>query len=149
MFHGETNINLDAKGRMAIPTRYRDLISSECKDQLVLTYNAFENDSLWLYPYTEWQRVRDQVMALTTFDPWHRSLQRRIVGAAAPVEPDKSWRIQIPQSLRGRAKLDKQVILMGLGNKFEIWNDEELDTRQQEQPLPDQPPSEELAKLVI
>ena len=77
MFFGETAINLDVKGRMAIPARYRDQIAAECKDKLVLTYNAFDNDSLWLYPQHEWERVRDEVMGLSSFDPSHRALQRR------------------------------------------------------------------------
>lgn len=149
MFFGESSINLDAKGRLAIPTRYREQITAVCEGRLVLTYNAYENDSLYLFPRPEWKDVSDEVQELTSFDPWHRELKRRIVGAAAEVEPDGSWRIQLPQSLRSGANLDRQVVLMGMGSKFEIWNQEELSRRQQNQPLPDHPPSEELAALRI
>ncbi len=147
MFFGETAINLDAKGRLAIPTRYREQIASECDDRLVVTYNAFDNDSLWLYPQPVWEQVRDQVMALSSFDPGHRALQRRLVGSAGPVEPDANGRILLPSSLRQVAGLEKKVTLMGLGSKFEIWNEEVLNRTRFEQPLTE--PTEEISKLVI
>lgn len=147
VFFGETGINLDVKGRMAIPSRYREQIADECGDRLVVTYNAFDNDSLWLYPHVVWERVRDQVMGLSSFDPRHRMLQRRLVGSAAPIEPDGSGRIQLPLTLRQVAGLEKRVTLMGLGSKFEIWNEEVLNRTRFEQPLTE--PTEEISKLVI
>ncbi len=62
MFFGETAINLDAKGRMAIPARFREQVAVDCGNKMVLTYNAFDNNSLWLYPERVWETVRDQVM---------------------------------------------------------------------------------------
>ncbi|MDX1568939.1 MAG: division/cell wall cluster transcriptional repressor MraZ [Xanthomonadales bacterium] len=147
MFYGETAISLDAKGRMAIPARYREQIDSVCQGRLVLTYNAFDNDSLWLYPEAVWSRVRDQVMGLSSFDSRHRALQRRLVGSAAEIGPDGSGRIQIPATLREVANLEKRVVLMGLGSKFEIWNEEVLNRTRFEQPLTE--PTEEISKLVI
>lgn len=146
-FFGESAISLDAKGRLAIPARYREQIASEADDRLVLTYNAFDNDSLWLYPRDEWDRVRDQVMGLSSFDPRHRALQRRLVGSAAEVEPDGSGRILLPVALRQVAGLEKRVVLMGMGSKFEIWNEEVLNRTRFELPLNE--PTEEIAKLVI
>ena len=147
MFYGETAISLDAKGRLAIPARYREQIASDCGDRLVLTYNAFDNDSLWLYPEAVWQRVRDQVMGLSSYDARHRTLQRRLVGSAAEIQPDGSGRVQIPQTLRQVAGLEKRVVLMGMGSKFEIWNEEVLNRTRFEQPLTE--PTEEISKLVI
>ena len=132
---------------MAIPTRYREQITRECSDQLVLTYNAFDNDSLWLYPQPTWEQVRDQVMALSSFDPSHRQLQRRLVGSATPLEPDASSRLLLPVTLRQVAGLEKRVMLMGLGQKFEIWNEEVLNRTRFEQPLTE--PTDEIRKLVI
>ena len=134
---------------MAIPARYREQIASECAGQLVFTYNAFDNDSLWLYPEPVWASVRDQVMALSSFDPRHRVLQRRLVGSAAPIEPDASGRILLPVTLRGFqvAGLEKRVVLLGMGSKFELWNEEVLNRTRFEQPLSE--PTEEIAKLVI
>ena len=68
MFFGETAINLDAKGRLAIPVRYRPLVDEQCGGRLVLTYSAFDAGALWLYPESEWERVRDEVMGLSTFN---------------------------------------------------------------------------------
>lgn len=147
MFFGETSVNLDAKGRMAIPARYREQIASECDGRLVFTYNAFDNDSLWLYPESVWETVRDQVMALSSFDQRHRILQRRLVGSAAPIEPDASGRILLPVTLRQVAGLEKKVVLLGMGSKFEIWNEEVLNRSRFEQPLSE--PTEEISKLVI
>ena len=133
MFFGETAINLDAKGRMAIPTRYREQIETDCDNRLVLTYSAFDAGALYLYPEAEWERVRDAVMDLNTMDPSHRSVQRRLVGSATPMEPDGSGRIQIPQTLRQSAGLEKRIVFMGLGKRFEIWNENILNQRRAEE----------------
>ncbi len=132
---------------MGIPTRYRDEIAESCNDELVLTYNAFDNDSLWLYPRNIWESVRDQVMQLSSFESAHRTLQRRLVGSAAMVEPDGSGRILLPITLRQVAGLEKRIVLMGMGSKFEIWNEEVLNRTRFEQPLTES--TEEISKLVI
>jgi MraZ protein len=147
VFCGETAINLDAKGRLAIPARYREQIAAECSNQMVLTYNAFDNDCLWLYPRQVWEKVREQVMGLSSFDKGHRALQRRLVGSAAEVEPDGSGRLLLPVTLRQVAGLEKHVTLMGMGSKFEIWNEEVLNRTRFEQPLGE--PTEEIVKLII
>src|SRR5678816_2643413 len=84
MFQGETAITLDDKGRMAVPTAYRELIASACANRLVFTYNPFEHGCLWLFPQSEWERVRDQVNDLSSVKRVHRDLQLKLVGAAAP-----------------------------------------------------------------
>jgi len=150
VFFGETAINLDAKGRLAIPTRFRELIDEQCAGRLVLTYSGFDSGALWLYPEQEWKRVRDDVMALGTGKPSHRALQRRMVGSAAPVEPDGSGRIQLPQTLRQVAELEKHVVFLGMGNRFEIWNEETLNQkRKEEETSLNEPASEEMSKLVL
>jgi MraZ protein len=126
VYFGETAINLDAKGRFAIPTRYRELIDEQCAGQLVLSYSAFDPGVLWLSPRAHWESMRDQVMALGNFDPQHRSLQRRLVGSATPLEPDASGRIQLPQTLRQVAGLEKRVVLLGMGARFELWDETAL-----------------------
>lgn len=150
MFFGETGINLDAKGRFAIPTRYRELIDEQCAGRLVLTYSAFDSGALWLYPHESWERVRDEVMGLSTWDPGHRSLQRRLVGSATPVEPDGSGRIQLPQTLRQVAGLEKRIVLLGMGGRFEIWNENVLHQRRAEEERSlSEKASEEMAGLVL
>lgn len=151
MFFGETAINLDVKGRLAIPTRYREQIQSACGNQLVLTYNPYDSYSLWLYPENEWERVRDTVMELSTFNPDHRWLQRSLVGSAAPVEPDGNGRILIPQTLRQVANLEKRATLLGLGSRFEVWNEDVLNSTRQQRamqgPTAGGEPSEEMSLL--
>ena len=150
MFFGETAINLDVKGRMALPTRYRQGIEEACGNRLVLTYSAFDAGCLWLYPEPEWQRVRDEVMSLSTFNPSHRSLQRRLVGSATLLEPDGSSRLLLPQTLRQVAGLEKRVVLMGMGARFEIWNENVLTQRrvEEERSMQEQA-SAEMAQLVL
>lgn len=150
MFFGETAINLDAKGRLAVPVRYRPVLEEQCDGRLVLTYSAFDSGALWLYPEREWERVRDEVMALSTFNPNHRSLQRRLVGSATPVEPDGTGRIQLPLTLRQVAGLEKRVVFLGMGPRFEIWNETTLNQKrvEEERGLAEAA-SEEMAKLVL
>lgn len=150
MFFGETAINLDAKGRIALPTRYREAIDEACGNRLVLTYSAFDAGCLWLYPEPEWERVRDQVMALSTFNPSHRGLQRRLVGSATLLEPDGNARLLLPQTLRQVAGLEKKVVLMGMGARFEIWNENVLNQRRaEEERAMQEQASAEMAGLVL
>lgn len=150
MFFGETAINLDAKGRLAIPMRYRDAIQEACEGRMVLTYSAFDNGALYLYPLKEWERVRDDVLKLSTFDRAHRSLQRKLVGSASTVEPDANGRIQLPQTLRNVAGLEKKVLLLGMGSRFEIWNENVLNQKRlDEERSLEETASEEMTRLVL
>ena len=150
MFFGETAINLDSKGRMALPMRYRESIGNLSEGRMVLTYSAFDTGALYLYPEKEWERVRDEVTGLSTFNPGHRSLQRKLVGSASAVEPDGNGRIQIPQTLRQVAGLEKRVALLGMGNRFEIWNEKTLNARRvEEESSLDEQASAEMARLVL
>ncbi len=150
MFFGETAINLDAKGRLAVPMRYREALGEHCQNRLVLTYSAFDSGSLWLQPEQKWERVRDQVMALPNFNSAHRSLQRRLVGSATAVEPDGSSRILLPPSLRQVTGLEKRVVLLGMGDRFEIWNENTLNLkREEEEANLDEQASPEMASLVL
>jgi len=150
VFFGETAINLDAKGRMGIPTRYRDDLDAVCRGKLVLTYSAFDSGCLWIYPEPEWERVRGQVMGLSTFNPSHRGLQRRLVGSATMLEPDGNGRVLLPLTLRQVAGLEKRVVMMGMGQRFELWNESILQERriEEEKQIQEQA-STEMAELVL
>jgi len=124
MFQGETPVTLDDKGRMAVPTAYRDLVASACANRLVFTYNPFEHGCLWLFPHAEWEKVRDQVNALSGVKRVHRDLQLKLVGAAALVEPDGSARVLVPASQRSAAGIEKRAILLGMNAKFELWSEQ-------------------------
>ena len=124
VFQGETAITVDDKGRLAIPTTYRELVTGACANRLVITYNPFESGCLWLFPHAEWERVRDQVNALSSVKAVHRALQMKLVGAAAEVEPDNAARILLPSSQRTAAGIEKKAVLLGMGNKFELWSEQ-------------------------
>ena len=123
MFQGETAITVDEKGRLAVPTAYRELVARACGNRLVITYNPFELGSLYLYPEKEWQRVRDSVNALPNTQRAHRALQLKLVGAATPVELDGNGRISIPASHRSAVGIERKAVLLGMGDKFELWSE--------------------------
>lgn len=124
MFQGETAITIDDKGRLAIPTSYRDLVARECGNRLVITYSPFESGCLYLYPQAAWERVRDQVNALSRMKAANRQVQLKLVGAAAPVEPDASGRITLPASHRAAVGIERRAVLLGMGDKFELWSEQ-------------------------
>jgi MraZ protein len=124
MFQGETAITIDDKGRLAIPTAYRDLVARECDNRLVVTYNPYEPGCLWLHPVTSWERIRDQVIALPNAKRVHRALQLKLVGAATFVDVDGNGRLLLPSSHRNAAGLEKKAVLLGMGGKFELWSEQ-------------------------
>jgi transcriptional regulator MraZ len=124
MFQGETAITIDDKGRLAIPTSYRDLVARECGNRLVITYNPFEAGSLYLYPQPVWEKVRDQVNTLPRTRETSRRFQLKLVGAATFVEPDGSGRISLPASHRSATGIEKKAVLLGMGDKFELWSEQ-------------------------
>ena len=124
MFQGETAITIDDKGRLAIPVAFRDVVARDCANRLVLTYNPFDQGSLYLYPDAGWQAVRDQVVALSRSVPEHRVLQRMLVGAATPLEPDSAGRVLLPATMRMAAGLEKRAVLMGMGGRLELWSEQ-------------------------
>ena len=148
MFQGETAISIDDKGRLAIPTAFRDLVAGACNNRLVLTYNPYEPGCLWLYPESEWQKVRDQVIALPSAKKVYRSLQLKLVGAATFVEPDGNSRISLPASHRSAVGIEKKAVLLGMGDKFELWS-EQAHHAQIRQTLGDADLGEELRDLAL
>ena len=120
MFQGATQINLDAKGRMAVPTRVRDPLTSGGTVGLVLT--AHPDGCLLLYPAPAWEPIRAQVMAFPSLDRQANRWKRLLVGFAQDTEPDGAGRLLIPPELRDFAKIDRQVMFVGQGTHFEIWD---------------------------
>jgi MraZ protein len=121
MFRGANAINLDSKGRLTIPTRYRQSLLDDCQGQLVCTIDISQN-CLLLYPLPEWEEVELKLSKLSSTNPQERRLQRLLLGYAMEGEMDKSGRILIAPTLRQHAALDKQIMLVGQLNKFEIWD---------------------------
>lgn len=133
MLRGASAINLDTKGRIAIPTRYRDWLTDTCKGQFICTIDL-QVPCLLLYPLTEWLLIESKLRGLSSTDPQERRLQRLILGYATESELDKAGRTVIAPTLRQHAKLQKKVMLVGQLNKFELW-DEAMWYQQVEQDL--------------
>ncbi len=133
MLRGASAINIDAKGRIAIPTRYREWLMDSCQGQFVCTIDL-QSPCLLLYPLNEWLLIESKLSALSSTDPQERRLQRLILGYATESELDKGGRTLIAATLRQHAKLQKKVMLVGQLNKFELW-DEEMWYQQVQQDL--------------
>ncbi len=130
MFRGVNRVNLDTKGRLAVPTRYRGQLTESCASQLVVTIDP--NDRcLLIYPAPVWLEIERKLMKLPSFNKEARRLQRLLVGHATDVEMDGQGRLLMPPPLREFAKMNKQAVLIGQGNRFELW-DEELWNEQRE-----------------
>jgi MraZ protein len=122
VFRGVAQLSLDSKGRLAVPSRFRDPLTERCSGQVVVT--ADSDRCLLIYPLPEWEPIEQKLMSLSSFNPQIRELQRRVVGYAEDVVMDATGRILVPPALRQFAQLGKSVVLVGQGNKFELWNKE-------------------------
>ena len=123
MFRGVQHINLDAKGRMAVPSRQRELLSVMSEGHIVLTVDT-QAPCLALYALPEWERIEADVQALPALKPAIKRFQRLVLGYASDLQLDGSGRILIPPALRDYAKLEKRAVLVGQGNKLELWSEE-------------------------
>lgn len=120
MFRGATSLNLDAKGRLAVPTKHREALQLECAGNLVLT--AHPHRCLLLYPQPAWEPIQAKMMALSSFDKQSSALQRLLVGFAEDIVVDSAGRVLVSPVLRDFAGLDKSVMLVGQGSHFELWS---------------------------
>ncbi len=121
MFRGINTINLDAKGRMAMPARYREQLTNHCSGHLVVTINI-NHRCLLLYPLPEWEQIEPQLESLPSFDNESERVKHLLMGHAKDIELDGSGRVLLSQELRQHAQLEKHVCLIGQGKKLEIWN---------------------------
>lgn len=122
MFRGFNPINIDDKGRLAVPTRYRAELRECCDQQLVLTVSP--DRCLLLYPLPEWEAIENKLSKLSSLDKRAKGLQRLLIGHATECEMDAQGRVLISEPLRNFAGLGKRVVLVGQGNKFEIWDED-------------------------
>lgn len=126
MFRGAATINIDVKGRMAMPIRFRDLFIGEVglgiNPQLVVTIDT-EEPCLLIYPLLEWDLIQKKLEQLPSFNPTARRIQRLLIGHATDLELDANGRILLPALLRDYAQVDKKVILLGQGKKIELWSE--------------------------
>jgi MraZ protein len=121
VFRGANQVTLDAKGRMVMPTRYRDRIAERSQGRVVVTVDR--DQCLLLYPLPDWEEIERKLMKLPTLNPQSRLLQRLMVGYATDLELDGHGRLLLPAELRAFASLTRTAVLLGQGNRFELWDE--------------------------
>jgi len=122
VYEGITPLSLDAKGRLTLPSRYRERLREDCDGHLVVTIDT--ERCLLLYPRPNWEVVRGRLQSLPNTNPQARAYQRVYLGHAHEVDMDGQGRVLLPGSLRTFARLEHKVALVGQGNKFEIWDED-------------------------
>jgi MraZ protein len=127
VFRGATKVTLDAKGRLAIPTRYRDRIAQRCDGQLVATVD--KDQCLLIYPLPDWEEIERKLVRLPSLHTRAREMQRIMVGYATEIEVDAHGRILLSRELRDFAGLERQAMLIGQGHRFELWDEERWNDR--------------------
>lgn len=147
MFRGIKSINLDAKGRMAMPSQFREQLSSNCSGQLVVTIDT-NHKCLLLYPLPEWEQIERQIESLSSFDPKSQRVKHLVLGHANDLEMDGSGRILLPQELRSYAGLEKHISVVGQGKKLEIWDQDSWE-EQRDKWLEDSPLEGELSEQLL
>ncbi|MFC0180407.1 division/cell wall cluster transcriptional repressor MraZ [Thorsellia kenyensis] len=122
MFRGSSSVNLDTKGRIVIPTKYREELNDNAEGQLVCTIDLHQ-PCLLLYPLQEWEIIEKKLATLSSLDPQERRVKRLLLGHASECQMDSAGRVLIAPTLRQHAKLDKAIMIVGQLNKFEIWDE--------------------------
>jgi len=151
MFRGVTILNLDAKGRMAMPSKYRERLQQQGNGQLVVTLDM-SDPCLLIYPVPEWEDIERKLVRLPSLNKQAMRIKRLLLGHASEVELDSHGRILLPPALRELVKLDKRIILLGQGNKFEVWDEQTWNERREQwldQPVTDEGLSDELESLSL
>ncbi|MBP2169765.1 division/cell wall cluster transcriptional repressor MraZ [Erwiniaceae bacterium BAC15a-03b] len=123
MFRGATLVNLDSKGRLAVPTRYRETLIGESQGQMVCTIDLHQ-PCLLLYTLPEWEIIEQKLSRLSSMNPAERRVQRLLLGHASECQMDNAGRLLLANTLRQHASLSKEVMLVGQFNKFELWDEQ-------------------------
>ncbi|SUO97244.1 division/cell wall cluster transcriptional repressor MraZ [Suttonella ornithocola] len=127
MFRGIYEISLDAKGRLSVPSKLRTILEEESDGQVVLTADLDKN--LLIYLLSDWQKASAKLEKLSSIETRARNIKRLYLGHACDCELDTTGRILIPPMLRKFAGLDKKVVLTGMGNKLELWDQQRWDSQ--------------------
>src|SRR3984885_14309356 len=130
MFRGANKLTLDAKGRLVMPTRYRERLQDRCGGKLVITVD--KDQCLLIYPLPDWEEIERKLMRLPSMNPDARRLQRLMVGHATDLELDGHGRVLLPPKLREFGLLTRDAMLIGQGSRFELWDEARWNERQNE-----------------
>lgn len=124
MFRGRYQHQIDMKGRLSVPSRFREILTTNYDERLIIT--NFDQ-CLWAYPVPEWQALEMKVGAMSQFSEEIKALQRFFISAGCECPIDKQGRILIPPSLREYAGMERDVVIVGMTKKFELWSKERWD----------------------
>ena len=127
MFRGSFEHSVDAKGRVSVPSRFRDILAERYEGRLVLTMDF--DKCIMVYPLEEWERVEEKIKSLPQSQKEVKDFTRFVFSNATECELDKQGRILIPPSLREGARISKAVMVLGMLNKMEIWDKVAWDAR--------------------
>jgi MraZ protein len=125
VFQGASSLSLDAKGRLSVPTRHREVLSATAAGQLTITKHP--HGCLMVFPRPEWEKFRERINALPMSAQWWK---RIFLGNAMDVELDGTGRVLISPELRTAAGISKDTVLLGMGNFFELWDKATYDAQE-------------------
>jgi MraZ protein len=152
VFRGELSLTMDTKGRLAVPSRYRERLLDYCGGKVVITISLLDR-CLAVYPFPDWQRIEDDLRKLPALDRKAQAISHLLIGHATECDLDGHGRVLLPPSLREFAGLDKRIKMVGQVGKFELWDEAAWSARREEllaqvgELLQD--PSESLSSLVL
>lgn len=125
IFRGRYEYTIDPKGRVNIPSRFREQLSEAGQESIVITNYS---GCIYAYPSAEWERIEEKLASkVSSVNRKKNAFVRFFAGGAVEVTPDKQGRILIPPSLRSYAELGRDVVILGMPNRFEIWDRERWD----------------------
>ncbi len=130
MYRGINSLTLDGKSRLAIPARYREPLVNYCEGRMVLTVDP--DQCLLLYPAPEWEVIERKLAQLPSLNPSARGLQRLLTGYATDCDMDGNGRVLLPSMQREFAGIERSIVMIGQGNKFEIWDEAQWNSRRSE-----------------
>lgn len=122
MFRGVSQLNLDSKGRLVFPARFRDRLINHCDGEVVATID-YRDKCLVIYPLPEWEKIEKKLIELSDLRESAKRLKRLLIGHAQEIQVDNNGRALVPPPLRDFASLEKRVVLIGQGNKLELWDE--------------------------
>lgn len=146
-FTGQYRYTIDAKGRVNIPALFRKVLSPENNNTFIITRG--QDPNIWIYPLIEWRIIENRLRELSALSPTNRSFVRSLTRWATPVVFDKQGRIQLTTDLITYAGLEKEVVIIGVVNKIEIWNPQRLERVVQDTPELDSQEYDNLANSII
>lgn len=117
MFQGASSLTLDTKGRLSVPTRYRDALSASAANQLTITRHP--HGCLMIFPRPEWEIFRERIASMPMSAQWTKRL---FLGSAMDVDMDATGRVLVSPELRAATGITKDTVLLGMGSHFELWD---------------------------